>query len=74
MQQLLSYNDLKAFGIPYSKSHLYYLMNRDEFPRPVKLSANTVAWDRDDVQMWIDEKIKSHRISENQEAGVMYGE
>lgn len=69
MLQLLSYNDLKNFGIRYSKSHLYYLMNRNEFPRPVKLSANTIAWDRDDIQIWIDEKIKAHRISENHETG-----
>ncbi|MHB1221274.1 MAG: helix-turn-helix transcriptional regulator [Gammaproteobacteria bacterium] len=58
MQRLLSYNDLKTLGIPYSKSHLYYLMNHAKFPRPIKLTANTVAWAREDIEEWINKKIE----------------
>jgi len=61
MKPLLAYADLKPAGIPYSKSHLYYLMNRNEFPRPIKLSINTIAWVREDIENWINEKIKAHR-------------
>ena len=64
MSQLLSYKDLKTFGVRYSKSHLYYLMSNNKFPRPAKLSANTVAWIREDIENWINEKIKVHRIAQ----------
>lgn len=61
MNRLLSFKELKEFGIPYSKSHLYFLMNKDQFPKPLKLSTNTVAWIKEDIQNWIENKIINHR-------------
>jgi prophage regulatory protein len=51
---LLSREDLKALGIPYSKSQLYRRMKEGSFPRAVKLGGSRIAWRRDDVIEWID--------------------
>lgn len=50
-----------------SKSVLRRLMLRDEFPRPVKLAPNRVAWVRSEVMAWVDAKMQD-RVSEPQAA------
>lgn len=37
-----------------SRTGLYTLINRGEFPKPVKLGERAVAWRDDQVQAWID--------------------
>ena len=44
-----------------SKSVLRRLMMRDEFPKPVKLSPNRVAWRRAEVEEWVNSR---ERVSE----------
>lgn len=36
-----------------SKSKLYLLMAKGEFPRPVSLGARAVAWRLDEIEAWI---------------------
>lgn len=50
-----------------SKTVIWRLMNRGEFPLPVKLSPNRVAWVRSEVMAWVDEK-KRERVNEQQAA------
>ena len=45
--------DVRA-RVPYSPSSLYAKIARGEFPKPIKLGANRVAWDEDDIDAWID--------------------
>ncbi|WP_286201897.1 AlpA family phage regulatory protein [Ochrobactrum sp. SFR4] len=42
-------------GLPTST--LYELMERGQFPRPIKISARTVAWLEDDVARWQQARI-----------------
>ncbi len=39
-----------------SNSTLYYMMNKNEFPKPVKLGARSVAWKRSEVENWINSR------------------
>ena len=41
-------------GLP--KSSLYSLMNRGEFPAPVRLGPRAVGWYEDAVDQWIDSR------------------
>ena len=51
---LLRFPDLKAWkGITYSRVHLARLEQADQFPKRVRLSANTVAW----VESEIDDHV-----------------
>jgi len=42
-----------------SKSQIYRLINAGEFPAPVKIGTNSVAWPTERVRAWIDEKIQA---------------
>jgi prophage regulatory protein len=46
-----------------SRSHLYALMQKGEFPRPVRLSARAVAWDSVAVLAWIDGRIAASQAA-----------
>jgi prophage regulatory protein len=46
-----------------SKSVLRRLMLRDEFPHPVKLAPNRVAWVRSEVEAWVDARMRD-RVAE----------
>ena len=44
-----------------SRSHLYALVKRGEFPRPIPLSKDgrAVAWSEQAVQAWIESRINA---------------
>lgn len=44
-------------GIPGSS--LYAMMDRDEFPRPIRLSKKAVGWPEHIVDAWIESRIKA---------------
>lgn len=47
-----------------SRSHIYFLAKKKEFPSPVKLGQNSSAWVESEVIEWIEEKVL-HRDSLN---------
>ncbi|MBS7670976.1 helix-turn-helix transcriptional regulator [Croceicoccus gelatinilyticus] len=40
-----------------SRSHIYELLERGEFPRPVKLSGRINAWPDNEIDGWIKARI-----------------
>ena len=36
-----------------SRAHVYALISRDEFPRPIRLGKRAVGWVKTDVESWI---------------------
>lgn len=38
------------------RSTIYHYVRCDEFPRPVKLGARSVAWIREEVEAWLRQK------------------
>lgn len=53
--------------ITLSKTVIWRMMNRGEFPLPVKLSPNRVAWVRSEVIAWVEAR-KLDRVTEQQAA------
>jgi prophage regulatory protein len=41
------------YKIPYSRKHLITMRRAGEFPEPLQISANRVAWLRSDILSWI---------------------
>jgi prophage regulatory protein len=53
---LLDHAQLRALGIPYSKSQLWRLYKAGKFPRPVRLSPQRNAYVESEVIAWIRAK------------------
>ena len=62
MSKILSYDDLKARGIVYSKVHLWRLERDDKFPKRVPLSANRHGWLEAEIDAWLSERIASRHV------------
>lgn len=58
MNTLLRRTEVQRITSIKSSSQLYALMNRGEFPKPIRLSAHTVAWVQSEVEDWIAERIQ----------------
>lgn len=56
MTKLIKLNNVIAItGI--SRSHIYALAQKGQFPKPVKLTERSSAWVASEVQDWIDTRI-----------------
>ena len=42
-----------------SRATIYEMMDRDEFPRPVKIGARAVAWSSDRLDAWMTERMEA---------------
>ena len=55
--RFLSYDDLKARGIRYSRMHIHRLVHAGKFPRPVKLGTGpngTNFWPDDEIDQYLN--------------------
>lgn len=48
---------LRELGIPYSFQHIARLEKAGAFPQRIRLSANRVAWDYEEVRAWVAERL-----------------
>lgn len=55
--RLLSPNDLKSKGIDFSRSQLNELINRNCFPKPVKIGLRRNAWVESEIEAWMQARI-----------------
>lgn len=55
-----------------SKSTLYDLMARNQFPRPIALSpepgGRSVGWLDDEVEAWIEQRVRASREQDSKQA------
>ena len=55
-RRLLTYQDLRARGIPWSRVHITRLEAARKFPLHVDLGENTVAWFEDEIDDLLEMK------------------
>jgi len=62
--KLLRLNQVREL-VPYSKSALYGMISRGEFPKPVKIGASPKSrasfWVAEEVYSWLDERLAEAR-------------
>lgn len=56
---LLRFWDLQNRGIPYTRKHLSWLMKQGRFPKPVRLSGNTIAWISEEIESYLAERVRA---------------
>jgi predicted DNA-binding transcriptional regulator AlpA len=59
--RIYRYRDLKPAGVPFTRKHVSYLEKAGQFPRHFDIGENTVGWIADEVDGWVEEKIRHRR-------------
>lgn len=54
LRRLLSFKQLRAMGISWSREHVWRLEAANKFPRRIYLSPQRVAWFEDEVLQWLE--------------------
>jgi len=57
MLVILSFEELRPRGVPFSKPHLNRKIRAGEFPRPIKLGPRKNGWLADEVDTWLAARI-----------------
>jgi len=52
---------IKQTGL--SRSMIYLLIKRGEFPPPIKLTERSVAWNSEGIDKWIDDRINQNEAA-----------
>jgi len=59
-QKFLRLRDVQR-RIPYSRSSIYLMISRGEFPRQVSLGGRAVAWLESEIDEWIASRIGNRK-------------
>jgi prophage regulatory protein len=55
-RRLLSFKDLTAMGIGFSREHFWRLEAAGKFPRRLHLGPQKIAWFEDEVLAWLEQR------------------
>jgi prophage regulatory protein len=55
-RRLLTFSDLKARGIPWSRVHIGRLETAGKFPQHIDIGENTIAWFEDEIDDLLERK------------------
>jgi prophage regulatory protein len=58
LKQLVRLPQVKQ-TVGYSRSEIYRLIALNRFPKPIRIGDRAVAWDSDEIQLWINDRIKA---------------
>lgn len=61
-QRICLFKDLKPRGVPFARKHITTLEKQGRFPQHFDLSENTVAWVTDEIDSWVEGKIRSRAV------------
>jgi prophage regulatory protein len=59
--KLVSYDDLKQMGIPFTRRHIARLEAAGKFPRRVKLGLRTNAWVESEVRQLLKQTARARQ-------------
>lgn len=65
---LLTYEDLRALGVPWSEVHLHRLEKTGQFPRRVVFSAQRKLYIRSEVVAWVQARVAARDAQPEQHA------
>jgi prophage regulatory protein len=61
-RRVYRFRDLSSAGVPYTRKHITALEKRGEFPMHFQLGANSVAWVAEEVDQWVEERIRRRPV------------
>jgi prophage regulatory protein len=60
--KFIRYQQLKDRGIPWTRVHLGRLVRAGEFPAPVNLGGNSIAWVEAEIEAWAAQRAASRAV------------
>lgn len=57
-QRVYRFRDLRDAGVSYTRKHVTHLEKQGAFPLHFELGSNSVGWVADEVDAWVDERIR----------------
>jgi prophage regulatory protein len=60
--KFIRYQQLKDRGIPWTRVHLGRLVRAGEFPQPVNLGGQTIAWVEAEIDAWAADRAASRNV------------
>jgi prophage regulatory protein len=68
---LTTYPDLDSrFGIPYCRETIWRKRQRGEFPEPIQLGDNSIAWRTSDILAWIEAREREPHVGRRPAAAL----
>lgn len=46
-----------------SRTSIYRMMDKGQFPKPIRLSPNRVGWISEDIDNWLQQRIDESRVA-----------
>jgi prophage regulatory protein len=62
-RRLLTFADLKARGIPWTRMHIGRLEAAEKFPQHIDLAENSIAWFEDEIDDFLEAKAAARKQS-----------
>ena len=59
MPRLLTFDELRDHGVPYTRGHLHRLEQSGQFPKRVPIGASRVGWVEDEIDRFVEERIQA---------------
>jgi prophage regulatory protein len=59
--RIYRFHQLRGAGVPFTRKHVRTLEKVDQFPRHVNFGVSTVAWIADEVDEWVEERVRDRR-------------
>jgi len=60
MKQIMKLSEVKSV-VPLSTASIYRLIKKGEFPKQIKLSERSSGWILEEVELWLEERIKCRK-------------
>jgi prophage regulatory protein len=52
--RVISYGDLRAKGVRWTREYLRKLVAANRFPAPIRLGENTIVWSESEIDQWLE--------------------
>ena len=62
MPRIYVWKELRPNGVPYVRKHVTTLERLGEFPMHFNLGPNRVGWMADEVDAWVEQRVRNRRI------------
>lgn len=59
--RFIRYQQLRERGIPWTRVHLNRLIKAGEFPAPVSLGGNSIAWVESEIDEWAEQRAAARK-------------